>query len=188
MKLILASKSPRRKEILSMMGADFEVRVSDADERYDVTTPVYDVPKMLAERKAFATKIGNGEIIIACDTVVLCERQILGKPKTRENAIKMLELLSGKAHYVISGICVRSVDKTVCESVETKVFMRNFTKEEAERYVDKFSPLDKAGAYGIQDGAGAFVEKIEGDFYNVVGLPLCRLSEILKEKFGIELI
>ena len=186
--IILASQSPRRKEILSMMGVDFEVRASDADERYDVTTPIYDIPKMLAQRKAVCAKLADDEIIIACDTVVLCERQILGKPKTRENAIKMLGLLSGKAHYVISGICVRSVDKTVCESVETKVFMRNFTKDEAERYVDKFSPLDKAGAYGIQDGAGAFVERIEGDFYNVVGLPLCRLCEILKNSFGFDLI
>lgn len=187
MKLILASKSPRRKEILDMVGARFEIRTADVDETYDVSTPVYDVPKMLAQRKAMAIDIKDDEIIVACDTLVLCDREILGKPKTEENAVKMLEKLSGNAHYVISGLCIRSKKKCVTESVETKVFMRNFSHEEALRYVEKCKPIDKAGAYGIQEAASAFVEKIDGDFYNVVGLPLCRLCEILKESFGYNL-
>lgn len=186
MKIVLGSKSPRRKEILSLVCDNFEIRVSDADESYSPDTPLSEVPKILAERKAMAIEIGDDEIIIGSDTVVLIDNELLGKPKTRENAIRMLKKMSGKAHLVVSGICVRSKDKVYSEAVTSTVYMRELTDREIEKYVDVWKPLDKAGAYGIQEMAGSFVSRIEGDFYNIVGLPLCRLVEILKDEFNIE--
>ena len=186
MKIVLGSKSPRRKEILSLVCDNFEIRVSDADESYSSDTPLSEVPKILAERKAMAIEMAEDEIIIGSDTVVLIDNELLGKPKTRENAIRMLKKMSGKAHLVVSGICVRSKDEIYSEAVTSTVYMRELTDREIEKYVDVWRPLDKAGAYGIQEMAGSFVSRIEGDFYNIVGLPLCRLVEILKDEFNIE--
>lgn len=186
MKIVLGSKSPRRKEILSLVCDNFEIRVSDADESYSSDTPLSEVPKILAERKAMAIDMAEDEIIIGSDTVVLIDNELLGKPKTRENAIRMLKKMSGKAHLVVSGICVRSKGKIYSEAVTSTVYMRELTDREIEKYVDVWKPLDKAGAYGIQEMAGSFVSRIEGDFYNIVGLPLCRLVEILKDEFNIE--
>lgn len=186
MKIVLGSKSPRRKEILSLVCDNFEIRVSDADESYSSDTPLSEVPKILAERKAMAIDMAEDEIIIGSDTVVLIDNELLGKPKTRENAIRVLKKMSGKAHLVVSGICVRSKDKIYSEAVTSTVYMRELTDREIEKYVDVWKPLDKAGAYGIQEMAGSFVSRIEGDFYNIVGLPLCRLVEILKDEFNIE--
>ena len=186
MKIVLGSKSPRRKEILSLVCDNFEIRVSDADESYSSDTPLSEVPKILAERKAMAIDIAEDEIIIGSDTVVLIDNELLGKPKTRENAIRVLKKMSGKAHLVVSGICVRSKDKIYSEAVTSTVYMRELTDREIEKYVDVWKPLDKAGAYGIQEMAGSFVSRIEGDFFNIVGLPLCRLVEILKDEFNIE--
>lgn len=186
MKIVLGSKSPRRKEILSLVCDDFEIRVSDADESYSPNTPLAEVPKILAERKSMAIEMAEDEIIIGSDTVVLIENELLGKPKTRENAIRMLKKMSGKSHLVVSGICVRSKDRIYSEAVTSTVYMRELSDREIEKYVDVWKPLDKAGAYGIQEMAGSFVARIEGDFYNIVGLPLCRLVEILKDEFGIE--
>ena len=186
MKIVLGSKSPRRKEILSLVCDNFEIRVSDADESYSPGTPLSEVPKILAERKAMAIEMAEDEIVIGSDTVVLIENELLGKPKTRENAIRMLKKMSGKSHLVVSGICVRSKDKIYSEAVTSTVYMRELTDREIEKYVDVWKPLDKAGAYGIQEMAGSFVSRIEGDFYNIVGLPLCRLVEILKDEFNIE--
>lgn len=186
MKIVLGSKSPRRKEILSLVCDNFEIRVSDADESYSSDIPLSEVPKILAERKAMAIEMAEDEIVIGSDTVVLIENELLGKPKTRENAIRMLKKMSGKAHLVVSGICVRSKDKVYSEAVTSTVYMRELSDREIEKYVDVWKPLDKAGAYGIQEMAGSFVSRIEGDFYNIVGLPLCRLVEILKDEFNIE--
>ena len=186
MKIVLGSKSPRRKEILSLVCDNFVIRVSDADESYSSDTPLSEVPKILAERKAMAIDMVEDEIIIGSDTVVLIDNELLGKPKTRENAIRMLKKMSGKSHLVVSGICVRSKDKIYSEAVTSTVYMRELTDREIEKYVDVWKPLDKAGAYGIQEMAGSFVSRIEGDFYNIVGLPLCRLVEILKDEFNIE--
>ena len=186
MKIVLGSKSPRRKEILSLVCDDFEIRVSDADESYSTDTPLPEVPKILAERKAMAIEMAEDEIVIGSDTVVLIDNELLGKPKTRENAIRLLKKMSGKAHLVVSGICIRSKDKVYSEAVTSTVYMRELTDREIEKYGDVWKPLDKAGAYGIQEMAGSFVSRIEGDFYNIVGLPLCRLVEILKDEFNIE--
>lgn len=188
MKLILASKSPRRREILSMVTEGFEVRVSGADENIDTIVDNFDVPRILAERKAEATPIYDDEILIGCDTVVILGNEIMGKPKDKSDAIRMLKSLSGSVHYVVSGLALKTKEKLYSTAVTTAVYMRNLTDEEILSYVEKFNPTDKAGAYGIQEMAGAFVEKIDGDFYNVVGLPLCSLVTKLKEEFGVNLI
>ena len=187
MKIVLASKSPRRKEILSLVCDEFEIRVSDADESYGDDTPLLDVPRILSARKAMAVSCAEDEIIIGCDTVVLIDNELLGKPKSREKAIEMLWKMSGRSHEVISGLTLRCGDKIYSEAVSSRVYMRELTKREIEKYVDVWKPLDKAGAYGIQEMAGSFVSRIEGDFYNIVGLPLCRLTEILLTEFGISL-
>lgn len=188
-KLILASKSPRRKEILSMVASDFEIRVSDADETIDKDTDAFDVPRQLAVKKAEAVTYNDGELIIGCDTVVISpDGEIMGKPKDDNDAIRMLKKLSGTAHYVVSGIAIRNGECVVSDSVTTKVIMRNLTENEIKSYVSRCHPTDKAGAYGIQEMAGAFVEGIEGDFYNVVGLPLCRLCELLCNEFNVDLL
>jgi len=189
MKLVLASKSPRRKEILSMVTADFEIRVSDADETIEDGISPFIVPKLLATKKAEAVSLNEGEIIIGCDTIVISpDGEIMGKPRDDSDAIRMLKKLSDTEHYVVSGICVRCQEKIVSDSVATKVKMRKLKDYEIEAYVNKFHPTDKAGAYGIQEMAGAFVSSIEGDFYNVVGLPLCRLCELLRDEFNVNLI
>ena len=187
-KLVLASASPRRREILSTLKVPFEVRVSNANEDIDTDFNVYDIPKILAERKALAVEMSESEIIIGCDTVVILNNEIFGKPKNRENSIKMLEVFSGKSHDVVSGICIRTKDKIYSESIKTTVEFKPLTKDEIVHYVDTEKPFDKAGAYGIQEMAGAFVRKIDGDFYNVVGLPLNRLCEILENEFDINLL
>lgn len=183
MKLVLGSKSPRRRQILSMVTEDFSVRVSDCDESYDSGTPLCEVPKILAERKALALHMEMDEIIIGCDTVVVYDGELMGKPRDKSDAVRMLKKLNGTTHEVISGICVRTKDKLYSKSVTTYVTFRHLTDEEINAYVEKCNPVDKAGAYGIQEAAGAFVSKIDGDFYNVVGLPLCCLCEILKKEF-----
>ncbi len=188
MKIVLGSASPRRRELLSLLTKDFEVRVSDADESYGSDIPLDRVPRFLSERKALALPLYDDELIIACDTVVICNNEILGKPGNKENAVKMLKMLSQGVHYVVSGITVRTADKIYSEAVSSTVFMRNLSDSEISCYVEKWNPVDKAGAYGIQEMAGSFVSKIDGDFYNIVGLPLCRLTEILKDEFGITLV
>lgn len=185
MKIVLASASPRRREILSMVNNSFEVRISSVNEAYNSDTSLDEIPKILAERKAMHVPMAHDEIIIGCDTVVVCNGELMGKPRGREDAIRMLESFSDNEHLVISGICVRSANKVYSESVTSKVYMRKLERGEIEKYVDEYEPYDKAGAYGIQEMAGSFVKGIEGDFYNIVGLPLCRLSEIFKDEFGI---
>ena len=187
MKLVLASKSPRRKEILEMVTKDFSVRTQNADESYGNDIPLSQVPELLAKRKAMATPIFDDEIIIGCDTVVVYKDNLLGKPRNKDEAIEMLHLLNGTTHQVISGICIRTSDKIFSEAVTTHVTFREVSDDEIVSYVQECNPVDKAGAYGIQERAGAFVSKIDGDFYNVVGLPLCRLCEILKDELDFRI-
>lgn len=188
MKLILGSKSPRRKEILSMVTSEFDVRVSDCDESYGEDTPLCIVPQILAERKARAIESKDDEIVIGCDTVVVYDGELMGKPRDKADAVRMLEKLNGTTHQVISGICIKKGEKEYSEAVTTDVTFRSLTRDEIFSYVEKYNPVDKAGAYGIQEAAGAFVKEIKGDFYNVVGLPLCRLCEILKNEFNYEIM
>ena len=181
--LILASGSPRRREILLMAGYDFTVISPDAEELSEGLPEILTVENSRLKANA-ALKITSG-VIICADTVVALNGKILGKPHTAENAEKMLLSLSGNTHSVITGYTVTDGEKTVSGFEETKVTMREIPADEIKAYVEKCSPLDKAGAYGIQEAAGMFVSALSGDYYNVVGLPLCVISEILRKDFNI---
>ena len=187
MKLVLCSQSPRRKEILSMLGLPFDVRVANVDETMNAENSIFEEIKELAKKKALAIEMKENEVLLSFDTVVVCDNSVKGKPKDREEAIKMLKGYSNSKHGVITGICVRDNNKIYTDAVYTEVTFRKISDKEIEHYVDTAKPYDKAGGYGIQELAGSFIEKIDGDFYNVVGLPLCRLCQILKEEFSLNL-
>ena len=187
-RLILASKSPRRDEILDLAGYAHEVMVSDADESLEDGISAADAVREISRRKADAvvSETDGDRVIVAADTVVENDGEIYGKPKDEDDARRMLRKMSGGHHLVHTGITVTDGVKTVSETVTTEVFMRDITQSEIDGYIASGAPFDKAGAYGIQGAAGAFVEKLIGDYFNVMGLPVCRLSEILSE-FGIGL-
>lgn len=179
MRLILASQSPRRKELLGLLGIPFEIQVSQADE---TMAPGKDPASQVAEvscRKAAAIAPSNDAVVIAADTIVVCDGVILGKPADREDACRMLRMLSGKAHQVMTGMTVLYGDRIHTCTEVTDVYFRQLSEKEIFRYVDSGEPMDKAGAYGIQGGAALFAEKLCGDYYNVMGLPVCRLTQVL---------
>jgi len=182
-KLILASGSPRRREILEGAGYGITVCVPKAEEISEGAPS--DIVLKNALLKAEAAKEICRGVIICADTVVALEGKILGKPHTAENAERMLRLLSGKTHTVHTGYAVCDGEKTVSGVCVTKVFFREITDYEIEKYIATGSPLDKAGAYGIQDMGGMFISSVEGDYYTVVGLPICEISEVLRRDFGI---
>lgn len=183
-KIILASSSPRRKEILNMIGFDFEAVPSECEETTTKTEPC-DIVCELSRQKAYDVfrRVPDAacKIIIGADTVVAYDGKIFGKPKSRPEAQRMLKTLSGNMHSVYTGICVLCNDRVVNTYQKTDVYFRNMSDSEIERYVDTSEPLDKAGAYGIQGKGAVFIEKIEGDYFNVVGLPVSLLYSILKE-------
>ena len=183
MGLILASQSPRRKELLGLMNIPFTVRVADIDETMDPDLSVAEEVARLSRRKALAVTREDGDIVIAADTVVVCDGIVLGKPKDEKDAFRMLCSLSGRAHQVMTGITVLRGEKAVSHTEITDVYFRALTDDEILTYIQSGDPMDKAGAYGIQSGAAVFVEKICGDYFNVVGLPICKLNMILKEEF-----
>lgn len=187
-RLILASKSPRRDEILTLVGYSHEIAVSDADETVPEGTSARDAVVINSKRKADAVFIATkGErVILAADTVVEADGRIFGKPKDGNDARMMLRAMSGGHHFVHTGVTVTDGVRTVSEAVTTGVVMRVLSDDEIEGYINSREPFDKAGAYGIQGIAGAFVERLDGDYFNVMGLPICRVSEILKG-FGIGL-
>ncbi len=187
-KFILASGSPRRRDLLNMLGLDFEIRISSADETIPAGISPHDAVKLLSRIKAESVSADYDECVIAADTVVYLDGEILGKPIDTENAVSMLKKLSGNKHQVLTGLTVLYRGKTVSVCESTTVIMRNIKESEINAYVNSGAPLDKAGAYGIQEKAALFISGIEGDYFNVVGLPLCRLSEVLSDEFGIELI
>lgn len=186
-KIILASTSPRRKEILEILGIPFEVMASSYDEDMTLRLEPAELVKHLSEGKAkdVAAKHSEG-IIIGADTVVVFEGEIIGKPKDVEDARRMLADFNGKELAVITGFTVIDVEKrkTLSRSVKTKVFFRKLLNEDIERYLVSGEAMDKAGAFGIQGLGTLLIEKIEGDYYDVVGLPLSALVEALEE-FGI---
>ncbi len=188
--IILASASPRRKELLQKIGLKFEVDVSNCAEQIDsVSEPEELVRRISIEKaKAVASRHKNA-VIIAADTIGVIGEKLLGKPHSTAEARKMLGQISGKSHLVITGFTVldTATDKTITKTVTTKVYIKNLTQAEIDAYVETGEPLDKAGAYGIQGLGAVIVEKIEGDYYNVVGLPLNALAEVLKE-FGISVL
>jgi septum formation protein len=182
-KLILGSKSPRRKELLEGLAIPFTIRTKDTDESFPASTPPFDVPLFIANKKAKALteEAATDEIILCADTVVIINNTILGKPTNENEAITMLQLLSGKTHDVITGVVIASKDKTVMFDVTTKVTFKTLDAEEIKQYVVNYKPFDKAGAYGIQEWIGFIgVTTITGSYFNVVGLPTHEVYEVLK--------
>lgn len=176
--IILASKSPRRKELLSLITEDFIIKTADVDE----TLPKGIKPDKAVEylSKIKAEPFDNGtDTVIGADTVVAIDGRILGKPKNRDDAFNMLKMLSGRAHSVFTGVTVIRPDQSITFSVETKVKFFDLTDEEINRYINTDEPYDKAGAYAIQGKGSLFVEKIDGDYFNVVGLPISTLNKYL---------
>jgi len=183
--IILSSASPRRKELLKELGVDFKVQLKKVDENYPVGYPVEKVAQYLSEIKAAAFHVSDmkkNTLIITADTVVALGNTILGKPSDKKDAVNILKNLSGKKHQVITGVTLRTIDKRHSFSVSTEVYFKHLSDEEINYYVDKFKPMDKAGAYGIQEWIGhAAIEKIEGSYFNVMGLPTHRLyQELIK--------
>ena len=167
--------------MLSQLNIPFTVRVADVDETMDESLPLTDAVAQLSLRKAKAVERGETDIVIAADTIVVLGDTVLGKPRDRQDAKAMLSRLSGKSHQVMTGVTVLQGSKVRCHTEVTEVFFRELTQEEIEAYVASGDCDDKAGSYGIQSGGCVFVEKIHGDYFNVVGLPVCRLNLILKE-------
>lgn len=192
---VLASASPRRKELLEKMGLQFSIVVSEADE----STVSRDIPvnlyvQELALLKASATAkmlLRNKKaLIIAADTIVTLDGEILGKPDGEDDAKKMLSSLSGRTHEVYTGYCIMRISdgKTVCNSVKTEVKFKTLTEQKIRSYIESGEPMDKAGAYGIQGLGSMLIEKINGDYFNVVGLPVSALADTLEKEFDIEIM
>ena len=181
MALILASQSPRRKELLGLFHIPFTVRVADIDETMAPDKTAADAVAEVSLRKAQAIERSAGDVVIAADTIVVCQGKILGKPHSEAEAVRMLELLSGRDHQVMTGVTVLTEEKSCTFTEITDIHFRELSLREIEAYVATGEPMDKAGAYGIQGGAALFCSRLEGDYYNVVGLPVCRLAQILKE-------
>ena len=184
-RLLLASKSPRRSQLLRDCGLDFEVVDGrEAEEIYPADMPSEQVAEYLSRVKsdAYADMVGEGDVLITADTIVVAGGEILGKPSDREDAVRMLGLLSGASHTVITGVTLRTTDKVESFSCTSRVKFRTIEPDEVDYYLDTYRPYDKAGAYGIQEWIGyVAIEGIEGSFYNVMGLPVQMLYVRLKE-------
>ncbi len=181
MAIILASASPRRKELMGLLKLPFTVKVADIDETMDPEKTPFEEVARVSRRKAETVKRQPGDVVIAADTIVVCKGRVLGKPEDKQEAFEMLRLLSGQKHQVMTGMTVLTEDRCVTCTEVSDIYFRALSDEEILEYVATNEPMDKAGAYGIQGGAALFVKRLEGDYYNVMGLPVCRLSQILKE-------
>ena len=181
MSLILASGSPRRKELLGLFRTPFEIRVADIDEAMDPARSPYDEVARVSRLKALAVPAQADDTVIAADTIVVCEGKVLGKPKNEEDAKRMLRLLSGRGHQVMTGVTVVRGDLQRTFTEVTQIHFRPLTDKEIDDYVATGEPMDKAGSYGIQGGAALFCSHMVGDYYNVMGLPVCKLGMILRE-------
>ena len=180
MRIILASASPRRQELLKLFGLPFVVRVADIDETMDASQSPCDEVSRVSRCKAVAVPRQAGDVVIAADTIVVCEGKVLGKPKTEDEAFAMLRLLSGRDHQVMTGVTVLRDEEIVSFTEITDLHFRELSDQEIARYVVSGEPMDKAGAYGIQGGAALFCTHMVGDYYNVMGLPVCRLGQVLR--------
>lgn len=183
-KLILASASPRRQQLMKDAGFTFEVRLKNVEEKYPQELHWENVPEYLSKVKAsaFREELKAEEVLITADTVVCIHDRILGKPADRKEAISMLQELSGNRHLVVTGVSVTTRTEQLSFSSRTDVFFKRLSNEEIEFYVDTYKPFDKAGAYGIQEWIGYIgIERIEGSFYNVMGLPIQKLYETLRK-------
>lgn len=183
--ILLASNSPRRRQLLADLGIKFTPCAIDGiDESYPADTPAMDVAMTISKKKAgaYASLITGNRLVITADTVVICDGRVMGKPHDGDEAIEMLRSLSGKAHHVVTGVTITTADRQSAFSAVTEVEFARLTDEEIKYYVDKFHPTDKAGAYGIQEWIGCIgVSRISGSFYNVMGLPVQRLYTELKK-------
>jgi len=181
-RLILGSKSPRRQELLKSLGQHFEVRVKPVDESFPSELPVEDLAEFISRKKAEAfNDLADDELVITSDTVVVCEGKALAKAADTREASEMLQLLSGKTHQVITGVCLKTKNQTISFSETTDVHFDVLKPEEISHYIDNYQPFDKAGAYGIQEWIGMIgIKGIEGDYYNVMGLPLHKLYKELQ--------
>ena len=180
--IILGSSSPRRNELLKSLGFDFVINPSNADEDYPLNLKGHEIPVFLAKKKAssFNGVLTETDLLITADTIVLCEGEIFNKPINFEEGKLMLQTLSGKMHEVFTAVCLKSANKQIIFYDATKVYFKKFTNEEIEYYLNKYKPYDKAGSYGVQEWIGYIgIEKIEGSFYNVMGLPVKKLHEEL---------
>lgn len=185
MGLVLASSSPRRKEILEKAGFCFKVCASEADESIDDSLTIEENVKATALRKAKEVYDRyKDDIVIGADTVVVSGSEILGKPADKNDAKRMLKLLSGSAHQVYTGIAIVDKNKEIADCVVTDVIFRKLNEIEIDEYIATGEPFDKAGAYGIQERGSLLVKEVRGDYFNVMGLPISRLNEILREHFG----
>ena len=182
--IILASKSPRRQELLRGMGVKFTILTKETPENFPAEMPLDKVPEFLSQLKSKAfteDELPENYLVITSDTVVIAENEILGKPKDRDDALRMLALLSGKTHHVVTGMTVRTANKTKTFGVKSKVTFAALDAEEMAYYVDNYRHYDKAGAYGIQEWIGYVgISSLNGSFYNVMGLPTRRLYQVLK--------
>ena len=181
MQLILASQSPRRKELLGLFHIPFTVRVADIDEAMDPKNLPFDEVARVSRLKAHAIPRESGDVIIAADTIVVCCDKILGKPHSEEEAVEMLQLLSGRDHQVMTGVTVLTDTDCITFTDVTDIHFRELSEKEILAYVATGEPMDKAGSYGIQGGAALFCSHMVGDYYNVMGLPVCRLGQILRD-------
>ena len=185
-KLILGSQSPRRQTLIKELGFPVEIRTKEVEEIYPDDLPSKEVPEYLAKLKAapLVNSLSEYEILVTSDTIVLLEGKVIGKPTDESDAKKMIRKLSGSTHTVITGVCLTSQNEQYTFSSHTKVFFSELSEDEINHYVETFKPLDKAGSYGIQEWIGYIgVSKIEGCYYNVMGLPLHDLYRNLKDKF-----
>lgn len=184
MKIILASASPRRKELLAGLDIDFEVRLLPGiDESYPANLPTGKIAEYIACEKAAAYngEIGDDEVLLTADTIVVVDDKVLGKPVDADDARRMLSMISGKTHQVITGVCLSTRKKTHSFSVETDVTFKILESDEIDYYIENYKPFDKAGAYGIQEWIGYIgVESIKGSYFNVMGLPVQRIYKELK--------
>jgi len=178
-KIILASSSPRRKQLLEGLDIEFTVEENgNMSEQFDPNMDLYKIPEHLAllKSKGFKRKLNYNELLVTADTMVICNNEIMGKPKDRSDAFKMLQKLSGNRHTVLTGVCMRNNYKIRSFTSSTDVFFRQIIDEEIEYYIDNYPPYDKAGAYGAQDWIGLVaIERIDGSFFNVMGLPVQKL-------------
>lgn len=187
MNIVLASNSPRRRELLAGLGIEFEVRVlPDIDESYPADLPVMQIAEYIAHEKASAylLTMKDNDLVITADTVVIIGNEVLGKPKDEEDAKRMLRLISGKTHQVVTGVCLTTTKLQRHFSVSTDVTFKDLPENEINYYITKYKPFDKAGAYGIQEWIGYVgVTSLNGSYFNVMGLPVQKLWEELKKYF-----
>ena len=184
MSLILASASPRRRELLGLFRIPFTVRVADIDETMDPGKSPFDEVARVSRLKALAVAREKEDTVIAADTIVVCEGRVLGKPRSEAEAAQMLGLLSGRDHQVMTGVTVVRGERAETFTEVTDLHFRVLSEKEIADYVATGEPMDKAGAYGIQGGAALFCSHMVGDYYNVMGLPVCRLGEVLRGMEG----